>query len=111
MPFTWFGDKVEKKMEAAVKKAIDETTAAAVIHAKQNHSWQNQTGTLEGSIQMRSAASSSGKVTGQWGSFTVKYAIWLEIDTANKPAMPYLRPAAAVEYPKLAGRIRANFSG
>ena len=110
MPFTWKGDEVEKKIQAATKKAIDETTAAAVIYAKQNHRWKNRTGTLEGSIRMRPAGMKSGRMTGQWGSFTVKYAIYLElgVPSNNFSKMPYLRPAAAAEYPKLAGRIKAN---
>lgn len=98
----WEGDEVVEKIEQATRLAIDQTTGAAVIQAKNNHPWQNRTGTLEGSYEMRPAVSDGKTVKGKWGSFDVKYAAPVEKD------FPALRPAADVEYPKLAERIRAN---
>lgn len=98
----WLGGDVRDRVHDAARQGIDETTAAAVIHAKSNHPWSNQTGTLEGSLQMRPAEVQGDIVRGQWGSFTVLYAIYLELG-----GWAYLRPAADAEYPKLAGRIKA----
>jgi hypothetical protein len=112
MPLKWNGLRVRSRVIAASKLAIDEVTSAAVAHAKDNHPWQNQTGTLEGSLQMRPATAPRGTratISGYWGSFTVGYAIFLELGTEHIPAMPYLRPAADATYPLLAGRIRAHF--
>lgn len=106
----WLGGEVEAKVILASRLAIDQTTGAAVDQAKDNHTWQNVTGTLEGSLQMRQAEVLPGRIRGQWGSFTVNYALWLEIGTSRMAAQPYLRPSADSEYPLLAGRIRANLA-
>lgn len=108
----WRGDEVAARVGAAAKTAVDRTTAAAVTHAKQNHPWQNVTGTLEGSLQMRGAeVQGAGEIVGTWGSFDVEYAIWLEIGTSVMPPYPYLRPAADAEYPKLFMRVREALVG
>lgn len=105
----WRGQAIEDKMVEAAKRGVDATTAACVTHAKSNHPWKNVSGTLEGSIQMRAAEAQGPIVRGEWGSFTVNYAIWLEIGTSRMPPYPYLRPAADAEYPGLARRIREAF--
>lgn len=111
MPLRWRGSEIAAKVEAASKLAIDQTTSDAVNHAKQNHPWKNVTGTLEGSLQMRQAEVDGMRVVGTWGSFTVQYAIFLELGTSRMPAYPYLRPAADATYHLLAARIRANLAG
>ena len=55
MTVEWEGEELLAKVERAAKLGVDQTTAACVQHAKSNHPWQNVTGTLEGSIQMRPA--------------------------------------------------------
>lgn len=104
---SWRGAEVLARAKAAVRIGIDETTSACVNHAKSNHPWRNETGTLEGSLQMRPAIDEGGRIVGRWGSFTVDYAIYLEVGTRFMPAFPYLRPAADAEYPHLAARIKA----
>ena len=100
MPVNWNGDKIITDMAKAAKLGVDQTLAACVVHAKENHKWDNRTGTLEGSIQMREAIGVGTRIYGRWGSFTVNYAIHQEIMN------PFLTPATDVEYPKLAQRIR-----
>lgn len=96
-------DALVSRVAEATALAIDQTTAACVMQAKTNHPWQNQTGTLEGSIEMRPAETDGTMVRGTWGSFSVIYAIYLELK-----GWAYLRPAADAEYPKLVDRIKAN---
>jgi hypothetical protein len=107
----WRGPQIAAKIAAASRFGIDKTTSEAVLYAKQNHTWQNVTGTLEGSIQMRGAEpGATGRMEGRWGSFTVNYALWLEIGTEHMPARPYLRPAADANYPSLRRHIREAFA-
>lgn len=107
----WRGEEIKAKFKEAARVGIDQTTAACVNHAKSNHTWKNETGTLEGSLQMRPAVIEGETVRGKWGSFTVHYAIFQELGTAKMPPRPYLRPAADAEYEKLAGRIAAAAKG
>lgn len=104
----WKGKQVMDKLTAATAKGVDQTTAACVVEAKTNHEFVNRTSTLEGSIQMRPATIELTKVIGRWGSFSVHYAIFIEAGTSRHAPMPFLRPAADVEYPRLAERIKAN---
>ena len=95
----WKGDEAAEKVIAAAKLGLDQTAGAAVIHAKSNHPWINRTGTLEGSYQMKPSQQDGETVSVEWGAFDVNYAAPVE------EKYPALRPAADVEYPKLAGRI------
>lgn len=131
---TWLGGAVSEKMRAAARTGIDATMGACVIQAKSNHSWQNQTGILEGSIKITAFAREQGSgVVGQWGSSDVKYALIHELGGVIRPvrakalafrladgsfrmaqqvtipARPFLRPAADAIYPLLAGNVRKAF--
>lgn len=106
----WRGTEIADKVAAAAALAVDQTTANATNHAKQNHPWKNVTGTLEGSLQMRPAIKEGDHLVGQWGSFAVNYAIYLELGTRYMHPYPYLRPAADATYPDLARRIRENLA-
>jgi len=129
MALNWTGDRVTKRLRAAQIEGVNATLAAAAAHAKRNHSWQNRTATLEGSIDVTEFAAVQGAgVRGQWGSRDVRYALiqelggeirprvakaltfqvegeFVTVQRVTIPARPYLAPAAAAEYPKLAQRI------
>ena len=122
MRTTWNGSRIVARAEADARLAIDKTTAAAVTIAKHNHGWENRTGTLEGSLQMRPAEDQASRIVGQWGSFDVNYAALMEFlkgeiigDTGaqrtRSGGSPYLRPAADAEYPKLPARLAAAYRG
>jgi hypothetical protein len=107
----WQGRQVQARVIKAAKEGIDATMAAAAIHAKQHHPWTFRTGTLEGSIAIAEYAhEEGGLIVGLWGSLDVVYAKWLELGTGRMAAYPYLRPAADVEYPKLAERIQRGLA-
>lgn len=103
---------LSQRVRAGVLAAIDDTTAAAAIYAKQNHpTWQNRTGALEGSIRMEPARQvGPRRFRGVFGSFGVFYAIFQELGTRYIRAGHFLRGAADVEFPKLSARIRARLS-
>jgi hypothetical protein len=106
---TWHGDAIKKRLDDAQRLGIDTTTAAAVTPAKQFV--RVKTRILQGSIQSRQAVKEGGRWVGRWGSFNVNYALWQEIKAFSHAGYrPYLRPAAEIEYPKLAGRIKAYFA-
>lgn len=134
MALKWFGKQVTEKMRRAQIAGVNETMGASVIHAKQNHDWQNRTGTLEGGIGIIDYAGPrpGGGVGGTWGVSDVVYALAQELGATIKaktaqalhfeidgehivvkqvtlPPRPYLRPAADTTYPSLARRIRRNF--
>lgn len=106
MSTEWRGDQVKRKMMRAAVMGVNRTMAEAVVHAKQNHPWQNRTGTLEGSTQISQYAKQErDAVVGRWGSVDVNYALRLELG-----GYPYLRPAADETYGKLQDYIRREFS-
>lgn len=126
----WKGKALTEKMRAAMIAGVNKTMADCVVHARRNHTWQNQTGALTGSIQIASFAAREGTyVVGKWGSLDLKYALIHElggvivpvrakalaipqpdgsvrfVKKVTIPARPYLRPAADVVYPTLAANI------
>jgi hypothetical protein len=105
---TWRGDAIKKRVQEAQRLAIDETTASCVEPAK--NAVRIKTHILQGSIKFRPAQRDGSRTIGRWGSFDKNYALWQEILTfAHAGHQPYLRPAAAEEYPKLAERVKAYF--
>lgn len=110
MRLDWNGEGVEKDVIAAAKLGIDRTAAACVEHAKNNHEWENRTGTAEGSIQIRPARVVGSLIMGQFGSYGVIYFFWLELGTIKMAAMPCLRPALDAEGPKLVQNIQDAYA-
>ena len=131
----WRGNEVTARLQRASRLGIDQTTAACVRLAKEDA--PRRTGAYHGSIQMRPAAPRGRAVVGIWGSFSILYAIFIELGTKahiirprNKRALywpgashpvprvhhpgteanPVLQNAAEKEYPKLASRIRSNLT-
>ena len=107
---TWYGDKIKQRLEEAQRLGIDETTLACQDPAMSRV--RVRTGNLRRSIPRghQAARREGGGWVGRWGSADVSYALWQEIGTARMSAQPYLRPAAQIQYPRLAGRIRAFFA-
>lgn len=130
----WRGPAVTAKLRQAQIVGINGTMGACVVHAKSSHAWKNRTGVLEGGIDIVDYAAPEGTgVRGVWGVRDVRYALIHELGGVIKarrakalafelpdgslrfagsvtiPARPYLRPAADVHYPGLAGRIRTAY--
>tara|TARA_Y100000310_G_C20633982_1_gene790190 strand:- start:550 stop:885 length:336 start_codon:yes stop_codon:yes gene_type:complete len=105
----WHGKELEQRVTGAAREAIDDTMARCVDAAKRRV--PVKTTTLQGSIQMRPARVEGRKVVGLWGSFTVRYAIYVEMGTGRMSARPYLRPAADHHYPLLRERINKLLRG
>lgn len=107
---TWHGDAIAKRIDEAQRLGIDETTLACQDPAMSRV--RVKTGNLRRSIPRghQPARREGGKWVGRWGSADVNYALWQEIGTARMSAQPYLRPAAEIQYPKLAERIKKFFA-
>jgi len=106
MRLDWGGDAVHERYLRACERAVNETAAACVRQAKQNHpGWQNRTGTAEGAVGIVEPAQREGsRVVAVWGDAEgVEYMPYLEFQHGH-----FLMNAAAAEYPKLKGRIRAH---
>ena len=131
---TWTGDAVLAKMRRAEIIGVNVTMGAAVNHAKRNHPWKNQSGLLEGGINVISpAAPIATGIEGHWGVNDAVQARMLELGGVIKPvnakalaiplpgggvvfrqsvtipAYPYLRPAGDAQYPRLIQRIRRAY--
>jgi hypothetical protein len=131
----WQGSRVYAVVRHATQWGIDSTMADCVATAKSLV--PVKTAILQGSIQMRPAVDTGDVIYGYWGSFAVKYALWVEQGTGehvilpvNKKALfwpgadhpvrmvfhpgtkarPFLMPAAEMHYPSLALRIRAQIA-
>lgn len=65
---TWTGTALTQRLKAAQIAGVNRTMGASVNHAKMNHPWQNQTGILEGDIQIQDfAVAQADGVRGVWG--------------------------------------------
>ncbi len=129
----WYGDRVTAAVVRATRFGMDSVMASCVSTAKSMV--PRKTSVLQGSIQMRPTMISGVDLVGYWGSFGVKYALWVEQGTrphvilpktrqalywpgADHPvrmvyhpgtkSRPYLIPAAQQHYPSLALRIKAE---
>lgn len=127
----WRGDDVREKLLGVTKRAMDALMADCVDMAK--HLCPVSTATLQRSIQMRPTVAEGRKLVGYWGSFTVRYALYVELGTgphdilpkskralywkgAEHPvpmvhhpgthARPFLRPTADTIYPGLPSYIK-----
>ncbi len=124
MSLTWNGNALKVKMGSAIMSGINTTLGACILHAKANHGggggrFQTQTGELERSVRIIQQAKRIGRFfAGRWGSKNIVYAPRIEFGfqgqdargaSVNAPALPFLFPAARVEYPKLAARIKRAF--
>ncbi len=124
MSLTWKGAALKTKMRTATISGVNTTMGACIIHAKANHGggggrFQTQTGNLERSTRIMQQAKRVGRfIVGKWGSIGANSARRIEFGfqgqdargaSVNAPALPFLFPAARVEYPKLAARIKRAF--
>ncbi|MBS3927091.1 MAG: hypothetical protein KGZ65_00100 [Sphingomonadales bacterium] len=100
----WEGDKVFSEVGKATALGIDQILAKCVIDAKTEHAFENRTGVLEGSIRSKPAETVGTRMVGEWGSFSVEYALYVEL----LEGYGFLRPQADKHYPNLAEQIRKN---
>jgi hypothetical protein len=103
----WLGDKLEKRVEGASKRAIDRTTEAAAEYARQHHpGWKNVTQTAQDSIGTNPARLQKrqirGNVTG--GAGDAFYLLILEVKNGAA-----LRTAADVNFPDVARRLELEY--
>lgn len=82
--------------------------AACVKEAKKRPKMPVVTGTLQGSIAMKSPKVTDKQVVGKWGSFDVNYAFVQEVGAKGRSGRRFLRDAADKEYPKLGKRIASE---
>ena len=105
----WHSERVTRVFTDAAKGAMDDTMASASIQAKRNHpGWRNRTGTAEGSIRADPAKVEGSSILGRFGSFAVRYFIWLEIGARGRAGDYTLRRAAGIEFPKYPERFLAR---
>lgn len=99
----WRGKQVKAKVIRATKKGIDSVTTDCVKMAK--GLVHVRFSILQGSIEMRPAKQIGNKIYGLFGSWSVRYAIYQELEIF-RGSKPYLRPAADAYFPQLRKRIK-----
>lgn len=130
----WEGEAVTARMRAAQIAGINRIMAQAVNQAKENHTWNNRSGILEGGINIvEYATETADGAKGVWGVNDVVYARiqelggtivprngkalhfrlpngeFVTVAQVTLPARPYLRPAGDVTYPRLPAAIRTAY--
>lgn len=106
---------LSEKIQRAAIQAVDETTEAAARsargtrmnlppHTAAGHPWYGVTERVENEVRSQPARQEGGRIVGSFGATKRRgdYAFMLE------RMHPYLRPAAAREFPQLARRIGAR---
>lgn len=108
----WRGNEIMDDISAAVLDAIDETTAAAAeiasetsldlpMHEAAGYWWFDVTPRIE-RVYSEPAKVDGSTASGRFGTIQQRGGYGL----FEERVFPFLRPAADVEFPKLADRIR-----
>lgn len=110
---------MKRKLTRSSVVGINKRMAAAVAKARNDHPYITRTGALErGTKIVQKAIAGRQGVTGSWGVVGVPYARRRELGFQGKDSLgrvfdeeggPFLRPAAAAEYPTLGGDIGRAF--
>ncbi len=79
MSLTWRGKELAASFPFAVRYGMDYVMSLCVAGAKVDV--PRKTTILQGSIQMRPTTQSDKMFIGQWGSWSVKYALPVELGT------------------------------
>ena len=88
----WKGEQVYNRTLLAAGRAVDGVLADCVSESKRRV--PVRTSIIQGSIQMRPAiVDFAGRVVGLWGSFAVKYALWVEKGTQAHVILPRTKKA------------------
>lgn len=101
----WNGDAITGRVAQAAIQAVNETTAEAVSVARSVV--PVDTGALKASLDARPAQQTGSGVSGEFGSYGIDYALYVELGTSRMRAQPYLRPGADAAFPGLPGRLAA----
>ena len=103
----WLGDEIQKRVEAAAKRAIDKTTEATAEYARNNHrGWKTVTGKAESSIGTIPARLLKRRITGSvtGGGGDAFYLLILEVKNGSA-----LRNAGDVNFPEVQPRLADEF--
>lgn len=104
MSVQWFGDRVLAETDRAIIAATDETTASAAEAAR--GLVHVDTALLQSRIAQVPARIDGDAIVGGFGVVDDPgYALFQEF-LPEPQGKPYLRPAAAQEFPQLSERIR-----
>ena len=105
---TWRGPAVKAIVDAAQQKAITATVADAAAQAQVLA--PVDTGALRNSITFQAAQRRGSGWVGSFGSYSIAYAIYVELGTYKMSARPYVRPSADRIFPSFPGRLK-EFGG
>jgi hypothetical protein len=100
MVYTSNRHAVDEKVDRAIMNTIDRVHGRAVGYAKSRT--PVRTGTAQGSIMFKAARRISRTLfRGEFGSYNVKYFIWLEIGARGRSGLYIIRRAADQAYAQI----------
>lgn len=102
----WNGRAISGASREACRKGINATLADCVAQSQQTGYVPVDTGALKNSLRFQAAEGSGPTLTGSFGSYTVPYAIWMEIGTRFVTGKLYLRRSADLHFRELPDHIR-----
>lgn len=106
----WFGGDILSRIDSAVENGMNATLIDAAGQAQQPGWTPRDTGALVDSITFEGAKKSGGGWIGSFGSYTINYAIYVEVGTWKMVGRFYLRRAADAVFPHLPARIREHYA-
>lgn len=101
--YTWDGDKLKRRMDAAARAAMDETNEEAAAVAS-GYS-PVDTGRLRDSMTYQPAVKRGGLWMGSFGSEGVDYALYVEVGVRGRAGVFMVRRAADQILPSFMDRV------
>lgn len=102
----WNDKQIKARLREAGRRGVNDTLTDAVLAGFQNA--PVRTGRLRESIRSAPATVEATRIVGEFGSYGVPYAIFVEIGTRKMAGQFYIRRAADATFPTLGERIGAN---
>lgn len=101
----WYGNDIKARLSGAIENAMNATMLDCVEQAQQPGWTPRKSSVLANSLRIKAAKKSGSGWVGYWGSFTVAYAMPVEVGTYKRAGQYYLRRSSDAIYPSFPDRV------